>query len=251
MNPDFYKPIFLNGDLKIGVLLIHGFTGTPKSIEPWAIGINSAGYTVSVPLLAGHGSDWREMRIHDWGDWLSSAEFALSELERKVDQVFIAGFSMGGAIASRLAEIYPNRISGLLLLNPTIYDNHVRMLISKFIAPLIPSIKSEGTDIARPNPPITSQQRLSLHAANSLHKFRHMVRRDLSLIHVPTKIFLSKEDHVVPPANGLLIANSISSPRIETHVFENSYHVVPHDFDSDELNSESVKFLNSVVLQKI
>jgi len=32
---------------KIGVLVIHGFTGSPVSIAPWAKFLNKSGYTVS------------------------------------------------------------------------------------------------------------------------------------------------------------------------------------------------------------
>ena len=247
MNPEFYDPIFLKGKSSVGVLLIHGFTGTPESLAPWAHGLNQSGMTVYVPRLAGHGSDWRELRKSDWGDWLDSAEQALADLEVQVDEVFVAGFSMGGAIALRLAELFPKRFAGLMLLNPTIMDNHIRMIAAKFLAPIIPSIKSEGTDVAKPNAKITSQSRLSTHAANSLHKFRHIVRRDLPLVHMPTAIYLSRQDHVVPPSNGLLIANSIRSRRVETHFFENSYHVVPQDFEVDELIQKSSAFINSLV----
>lgn len=251
MKTEFYEPIYLTGNLKVGVLLIHGFTGTPKSIEPWAYELNSAGFTAHVPRLAGHGSDWREMRKTDWGDWLASVDEALKNLAAEVDEIFIAGFSMGGALALRLAEIYPDRISGLLLLNPTIYDNHIRMTLAKYLAPFVPSIKSEGTDVAKPGALITSQQRLSLHAANSLHKFRHIVRKDLNLISTPIKIFLSKQDHVVPPSNGLLIANSIRSERVEMTYFERSYHVVTLDYDAEQLFEESIEFINSLVSEKI
>lgn len=251
MKSEFYEPIFLKGNSKVGVLLIHGFTGTPKSVEPWAYELNSAGFTTHVPRLAGHGSDWREMRRFDWGDWLDSVDEALKNLAAEVDEIFIAGFSMGGALALRLAEIYPELISGLMLLNPTIYDNHIRMTFAKYLAPFIPSIKSEGTDVAKPDAPITSQQRLSIHAANSLHKFRHIVRKDLNLIKTPMKIFLSKQDHVVPPSNGLLIANSVQSERVEITYFENSYHVVTLDYDAEQLFSESIEFINSLARTKI
>ena len=251
MKSEFYEPIFLKGNSKVGVLLIHGFTGTPKSVEPWAYELNSAGFTTHVPRLAGHGSDWREMRRFDWGDWLDSVDEALKNLAAEVDEIFIAGFSMGGALALRLAEIYPELISGLMLLNPTIYDNHIRMTFAKYLAPFIPSIKSEGTDVAKPDAPITSQQRLSIHAANSLHKFRQIVRKDLNLIKTPMKIFLSKQDHVVPPSNGLLIANSVQSERVEITYFEKSYHVVTLDYDAEQLFSESIEFINSLARTKI
>lgn len=251
MQPDFFEPIFLKGSQNVGVLMIHGFTGTPKSVEPWAQGLNNAGLTVHVPLLAGHGSDWRELAKSDWGDWLTSAAEALFDLLAQVDKVFVAGFSMGGTIATRLAELYPDSIAGLILLNPTIYDNHIRMTLAKFLAPLIPSVKSEGTDVAKKDPIITSQQRVSLKAANSLHKFRHIVRRDLPLVHIPVKIFLSVNDNVVPYTNGLLIANSIRSERKEVHFFQNSYHVVPQDFDNQELVEHSAEFIKSLIEAKL
>lgn len=251
MQPDFFEPIFLKGSQNVGVLMIHGFTGTPKSVEPWAQGLNNAGLTVNVPLLAGHGSDWRELAKSDWGDWLASAAEALFDLLAQVDQVFVAGFSMGGTIATRLAELYPDEVSGLLLLNPTIYDNHIRMVASRILAPIIPSIKSEGTDVAKPDALVTSQQRLSLRAANSLHKFRHIVRRDLILVKTPIKIFLSLNDNVVPYSNGLLISNSVSSERNEVHFFDKSYHVVPQDFDNQELVDVSSEFISSLIPARI
>ena len=249
MKPEFYEPILLSGSNKVGVLLIHGFTGTPKSVEPWAYGLNSAGFTVHVPRLAGHGSDWREMRKSHWGQWLDSVDEALKNLAENVDEIFVAGFSMGGALALRLAEIYPERILGLLLLNPTIYDNHIRMKLSKVLAPIIPSLKSEGTDVAKPGALITSQQRISLHAANSLHKFRNIVRKELSSINMPIKIFLSRQDHVVPPSNGLLIANSVSSENVEITYFSRSYHVVALDYEAEELINESNAFIGRVLEQ--
>ena len=182
---------------------------------------------------------------------MASASEALFDLAEQVEKVFVAGFSMGGTIATRLAELYPDEVSGLLLLNPTIYDNHIRMIASKLLAPIIPSIKSEGTDVAKPNALVTSQQRLSLRAANSLHKFRHIVRRDLPLVKTPLKVFLSLNDNVVPYSNGLLISNSVRSTRNEVHFFDKSYHVVPQDFDNQELVNVSCEFISSLIPARI
>lgn len=246
MNPDYYLPLHLDGSSDYGVLLIHGFSATPKSVEPWAMGLHQAGYSVQVPLLAGHGSDWRELKRSDWGDWLASAYLALEDLKKRCNKVYVAGFSMGGALALRLAENYPDLIAGLLLLNPTIFDNHIRMTLARYLAPLLPSVKSEGTDVAKPNAIITSQQRISVHAANSLHEFRHLVRKDLRLVNQPMKIFLSKQDHVVPISNGLLIANSVASRDVQITYFDESFHVVALDYEADQLIKESVDFLRSL-----
>ena len=44
-----------------GVLLCHGFTGSPQSLRPWAEYLAAAGLTVSLPRLPGHGTTWQEM----------------------------------------------------------------------------------------------------------------------------------------------------------------------------------------------
>ena len=45
----------------VGVLLSHGFTGSPKSMRPFAEHLAAEGYGVAVPRLPGHGTTWQEM----------------------------------------------------------------------------------------------------------------------------------------------------------------------------------------------
>ena len=44
-----------------GVLLCHGFTGSPQTLRPWAEYLAKAGLGVSLPRLPGHGTTWQEM----------------------------------------------------------------------------------------------------------------------------------------------------------------------------------------------
>jgi carboxylesterase len=46
---------------RTGVLLCHGFTGSPQSLRPWAEYLADAGLSVSLPRLPGHGTTWQEM----------------------------------------------------------------------------------------------------------------------------------------------------------------------------------------------
>jgi carboxylesterase len=90
---------------KIGVLVLHGFTGSPVTIKPWAEYLNQIGYTVAAPCLPGHGTTWQEMNETTWQDWYDEVELSFIELKSKCDRVFVAGFSMGGALALRLCQI--------------------------------------------------------------------------------------------------------------------------------------------------
>ena len=71
------EPIELFGG-EIAVLMIHGFTGSPASIRPWAEGLHQKGFTVLAPRLPGHGTTWDEMNETRWQDWYNEVERALS-----------------------------------------------------------------------------------------------------------------------------------------------------------------------------
>src|SRR5579859_1859428 len=88
---------------RVGVLLCHGFTGSPQSLRPWARHLAEAGFRVSLPLLPGHGTRWKDLQSTTWQDWYAEVDKALRVLREDCDSVFVAGLSMGGGLALRLA----------------------------------------------------------------------------------------------------------------------------------------------------
>ena len=237
---------------KIGVLVIHGFTGSPVSISPWARYLNQQGYTVHAPRLPGHGTTWQEMNETTWQDWYKCVEDSYLDLRSKCDRIFIAGFSMGGALALKLCQIRGDEIEGLLLLNPSIYDNRLIIKLTPLIKFFVPSIKSRRvTDVAMANPPKHSYGRTPLKALDSLRKLWRLVQRDLYLIDLPVMIGYSINDHVVDPANSERVIESIYSADIREVIFERSFHNVALDYDSDLLNEQSQVFIHEVLSGEI
>jgi len=57
------------GEPEIGVVLSHGFTGTPQSMRPWGRHLAAEGFAVRGPRLPGHGTHWRDMQATRWPDW--------------------------------------------------------------------------------------------------------------------------------------------------------------------------------------
>ena len=78
-----------------GVLLCHGFTGSPGSLRPWAEYLAAEGLTVSLPRLPGHGTTWQEMNRTRWEDWYAEVDRAFGELQATSDDIFLMGLSMG------------------------------------------------------------------------------------------------------------------------------------------------------------
>src|SRR5664279_2867243 len=103
---------------RIGVVLSHGFTGTPATMRPWADHLAAAGFTVRLPLLPGHGGTWQQTNRTRWPQWYGAVEQAYEQVAARCDTVFAAGLSMGGTLVTRLAEQKENAIAGLILVNP-------------------------------------------------------------------------------------------------------------------------------------
>ena len=105
--PSSGQPCGLQGsgkNARVGVLLVHGFTGAPPSMRPWGEFLHSKGYTVRVPLLPGHGTKPEDLNKVKWQEWPAKVQSELDELFKSCDQVFVAGLSMGGGTALNVAQ---------------------------------------------------------------------------------------------------------------------------------------------------
>ena len=89
------------------MLVLHGFTGNPQSMRPLAESLATAGFTVELPLLPGHGTAIEDMIPTRFADWSEAAETAYDGLARRCEAVAVAALSMGGTLALWLAERHP------------------------------------------------------------------------------------------------------------------------------------------------
>ena len=236
---------------KVGILMIHGFTGTPATVAPWAHGLASQGYTVSVPRLAGHGTKWEDLNETSWHDWYESVESAFLQLQKISDRIFIAGFSVGGALALKLAQIRGSEIEGVILLNPSIFDERKAYLLLPLLKHIIPSLKSRAMDVNKPVDVRHSYGRLPLKALDSLRGLWRSVESELYLVTTPLMVAYSINDHVVDPRNSETIIDNVYSADIREVIFERSFHNVSLDYEADILIEESLAFIQDVLTGEI
>ena len=119
---EWNEPLFVEGsgpNGRIGVLVIHGFGGSPRSLQELAERLAAAGYTVALPLLAGHGRTPEAMEASRWTEWTGDVEQAYQWLRARTDRVFVCGLSMGGTLALWVAERHPD-LAGLITINTII-----------------------------------------------------------------------------------------------------------------------------------
>lgn len=114
-------PIATIGQHSDGILLLHGFSGSPWDVRPLADALIAQGYSVAVPLLAGHGTKPDDLAETTWQDWLADARNALEWLSTQVERVHVAGLSMGALLALLLArQATPRPIASVTLLAPAV-----------------------------------------------------------------------------------------------------------------------------------
>jgi carboxylesterase len=97
----------LRGSVGKGVLLIHGLTGAPAEMKYLARRLHRRGFTVHAPQLAGHCQDYAALLRTTWRDWLASIEASYAALRAEVDEVYVAGICVGGALGLALAAERP------------------------------------------------------------------------------------------------------------------------------------------------
>ncbi|MEU3279301.1 alpha/beta hydrolase [Streptomyces antibioticus] len=228
---------------EVGVLLCHGFTGSPQSLRPWARYLAGRGLTVSLPLLPGHGTRWEDMALTGWPDWYAEVDRELRALRARCSRVFVAGLSMGGALALRLAAKHGEAVEGVIVVNPA---NKVHGL-SAYALPvarhLVRSTPGIVSDIAAPGRVETGYERVPLHAAHSLRIFFRQVDGELPQVTQPLLLLRSVEDHVVPGADSARILSRVSSTDVTEILLEQSYHVATLDHDADRIFEESYAFI--------
>lgn len=228
---------------RVGVLLSHGFTGSPKSMRPWAEHLASAGYTVRLPRLPGHGTTWQEMNRTRWEDWYAVLDREFRELHEQCERVFVGGLSMGGTLVTRLAQVHGPRVSGLMLVNPAYTVKDPRLKALPVLQALLPSLPGIGNDIKKPGQDEGCYDRIPLKALYSQTKLWAEVVRDLPEVTQPVVLWHSPEDHVVPPASSELLLARISSTDVAENLLLDSYHVATLDNDAPRIFEESVTFI--------
>lgn len=240
---EFAQPYLVQGSGTVGVLFLHGFTASPWTLREWASRTAEAGYRVSVPRLPGHGTTWRELEITDGRDWYAAAQRAFLDLRAECSTVFVAGLSMGGALALRLAEHYADDVAGLILVNPALVG-YPRLGLAPLAKHLIRSVDSIGSSISKPGVTEHSYPRTPLKAVHAMMRLWGDVRARLDLVSCPILLLRSDTDDVVPAVSRDIVLRQVSSEEITEVALPNSHHVAPLDHDAELIVSSTLEFLS-------
>lgn len=229
-----------------GVLLSHGFTGSPYSMRPFAEHLAEQGYGVALPRLPGHGTRWQELNNTRWQDWYAVLDNELERLRKEHDRVFTVGLSMGGCLTLRLAEEHGADIAGLVLVNPSVSSEDKRLVALPVLRRLLGSVPGIANDIKRPGVTENAYDRTPLKALYSVSQLWKLTRADLAKVTQPVLLFRSVTDHVVEASSSRHVLEAISSRDVTETLLDDSYHVAVLDNDAERIFTGASAFIDRV-----
>jgi carboxylesterase len=240
------EPFSFEGN-DVGVLVVHGFTGSTQSMRHLGEGLNKRfGFSVVAPRLPGHGTSPDDMETTGYLDWVGEVERALDDLAARKKKIFVTGLSMGGTLTLNLAARFPDIVcaiapiaAGAGVTNDAISGILLKKPPPRRIPGIGSDIKASGVkELAYAETPVACLRELTVLSSltkNLLHK-----------IVCPTLVIHGREDHVVPPVNAMKIVKAIRSDDIRLLWLNNSYHVATLDNDKDLIVERVGEFFTEI-----
>jgi carboxylesterase len=243
-----------------GVLLVHGFTGTPFEMRLLGEELAEHGYAVEGPRLAGHCGTTRDLARTTWHDWYRSADDAFTRLRARVGsdgKMAVCGLSMGGLLALELARQHAGELGALGVLSAPLWlapeaEALIALtartpLVRKLALPKIAGSDIRDPEMKRQNNIAQGRSGMPLPALRSLAELGARLRDDdaalLRQVQVPTLLAHAERDHTVPFACMDAIAHRLGAPVARKLILRESFHVITLDVERAKVFAAVVEHL--------
>ena len=230
---------------KRGVLLTHGLTDSPYFMRHLAAFFQENGFRVMAVLLPGHGTQPGDLLNVHWQEWAKAVAYGTDRLVAEVDEIYLAGFSAGGAL-SVYQSLRDDRVRGLFLFSPAfkISPKAAWANLHRFYSWLIPSAKWVSI---LPDRDIYKYESFPKNAAAQMYALTQEINEQelLHKLNIPVFTAVSADDTTADPSATLNFMMRIPHPlsRLVLYATDEGKHM--HGFPEEKL-----ELVNSVVSEQ-
>lgn len=235
---------FSLGQGPTGVLLVHGFTGSPDSMRPVGTFLADRGFGCFGVRLPGHGTTWEDLGTRTSSEWVEAVELAYQKMKTEHDEVFVVGLSFGVALALDLASRH-EEIPGLVSIAGFLLTKDPRRVLAPLISKVLKTVPGVGNDICDPNGRELCYDKVPTSATYSMLKFVRTVRAALPEVRCPVLVLHSHNDHTAHPDNAQLIHDKVSSTDKQLVWLDRGFHVLTLDHDRQEVYERTYEFIKA------
>lgn len=228
---------------ELGVLICHGFCGTPDNMRCLYDRATKLGYSAAMPRLKGHGETLGKMELATAEDWRRDVDGALETLRSMgCKRIVLCGLSMGALLMADLAEREHGSedIDGLMMICPPVKMKRYLRLCAAFsnAMPYIltnDTFEKLGTEI---------YCGMATSRLRELFSISKAVMRNIDQISVPTFIIEAENDDRVDPVTFDILTQRL--PSAEYFFMKDAPHGVPYSPKKDELCDLFESFLKRI-----
>lgn len=247
--------LFLGQPDRPAVLLIHGFTSSPKEVRWMGEYLHAQGFTCLGVRLSGHATRPEDMIRSRYIDWMASVEDGYHLLRGLASRIFLAGISTGGALALLMSTRLD--VQGVVAIStldglPKDYPFWLLKAASLVMPYSAKTNQAPGaswydkeafkTHVAYPANPVRSVAELKLLLAE--------MNAALPNVRVPVLLVHSRDDKYVRPESMPRIHARVGSSEKEMFWVTESGHVVTRDAKRAEVFAAASAFIQRVESNK-
>ncbi len=251
------------GAADVGVLLLHGLTGTSAEMAPVAEALHGR-YPLWLARIAGHETSVTDLAGTSWRNWYASAAGGADALLRIVPRIVVVGLSMGAMLTIRLAVERGDAVAGVALLSPAIELGRpwlrrlrlpLRLLatadaelpfVRQWLAPLVGT--KGGSDISdlevRSRHP--GYRQVPLRALLNLLQLQRVAWDAAPRLTQPTLVMHAANDHTCPLAGAERLFARLGSRAKRMVVLDRGFHVVTVDCERERVLAALATFLGTL-----
>lgn len=261
------EPIYYKGKTDVGLLLIHGFEGSPYTLKELADYLHREGHTVIAPLLPGHGTTPEDFNKTRYEHWYHAVHKSYQEQRPHFKKFFIVGFSMGGNLTLRLSINFYRYMppTGIVLISTPVFLNGIigsriiiknwKLFFSGITKYFLPYIKKDRGYLAGDvlSPWVGYSDRYTTSCLHSFKRNIGKVRPLLKNITIPACLIQANNDRTIPIYNLHYILEKIQSREKRAYLFSinesvSTRHVLmTHEDTKERVHHYILKFINDTL----
>ena len=236
------RPRFVEGS-DTGVLVCHGFGGSPANMRCLTEAAADMGLTVCAPLLRGHAATFGEMEKFGVEDWRQDADEAFDRLTQSgCKRIILCGLSMGALLMADLAERKRDdeRVDSLIMISPALkmrgylnFSNHVLKRVTPYVL---------TRESFNGNPDMEMYYGMATKKLHDIELLSKAVRSGVERISVPVRIIAAGKDIRVAPKTYRILRKAL--PDSEYSVIEGATHGIPYSAGACELVKEFKEYVS-------
>ena len=229
--------IYLPGN-RIGVLLLHGLSGTPQKLELLAKALSRSNFTVLAPCLSGHGTNPDDLLKTNHDQWLQEVNDSITRLKAICEKVYIVGDSLGGALG--LVTSLSNPVSGIVTMaTPIYYRRH------RFWGLLLHTVGYVKSYYKKKSNGWYSYEKVPVSVLRDIYRFTDTkLKPAIPMVTVPIMVIQGKEDRVVNPDSAQYIFDHLVTSNKELIWVDEGRHSLATGEAREKVFEEIIQFLD-------